>query len=94
MPRNPLIVAADTADPAEAEALAKRLTGIVAMVKVGLTLFVAAGPAATNRVSPTFTKATSPARRFARNSASPGSERSAATISGFGSTSAEPHLPS
>jgi len=48
--RNPLIVAADTADPSEAEALAKRLTGLVAMVKVGLTLFVAAGPEAVERV--------------------------------------------
>jgi orotidine-5'-phosphate decarboxylase len=50
VPRNPLIVAADTADPAEAEALAKRLTGIVAMVKVGLTLFIAAGPESVERV--------------------------------------------
>jgi orotidine-5'-phosphate decarboxylase len=48
--RNPLIVAADTADPAEAEALAKRLSGVVAMVKVGLTLFVAAGPESVERV--------------------------------------------
>ena len=50
MRRNPLIVAADTADVSEAEALAKRLTGIVAMTKVGLTLFVAAGPEAVERV--------------------------------------------
>ncbi len=50
MPRNPIIVAADTADPAEAEALAKRLSGVVAMVKVGLTLFVAAGPDCVERV--------------------------------------------
>jgi orotidine-5'-phosphate decarboxylase len=48
--RNPLIVAADTADVSEAEALAKRLTGIVAMTKVGLTLFLAAGPDAVARV--------------------------------------------
>jgi orotidine-5'-phosphate decarboxylase len=48
--RNPLIVAADTADVSEAEALAKRLAGIVAMTKVGLTLFVAAGPEAVERV--------------------------------------------
>jgi orotidine-5'-phosphate decarboxylase len=47
---NPLIVAADTADPSEAEELAKRLTDLVAMVKVGLTLFVASGPAAVERV--------------------------------------------
>jgi orotidine-5'-phosphate decarboxylase len=50
VPRNPIIVAADTADPAEAEALAKRLSGVVAMVKVGLTLFVAAGPDCVERV--------------------------------------------
>jgi orotidine-5'-phosphate decarboxylase len=50
VPRNPLIVAADTPDPAEAEALAKRLAGTVAMVKVGLTLFVAAGPESVERV--------------------------------------------
>jgi orotidine-5'-phosphate decarboxylase len=50
VPRNPLIVAADTPDPAEAEALAERLAGVVAMTKVGLTLFVAAGPEAVERV--------------------------------------------
>lgn len=50
MPGNPLIVAADTADPSEAEELAKRLTDLVAMVKVGLTLFVASGPEAVERV--------------------------------------------
>lgn len=44
MSRNPLIVAADVADPDRAEALAKRLSGVVAFVKVGLTLFTAAGP--------------------------------------------------
>jgi orotidine-5'-phosphate decarboxylase len=50
VPRNPLIVAADTPDPAEAEALAKRLAGVIAMTKVGLTLFVSAGPEAVERV--------------------------------------------
>jgi orotidine-5'-phosphate decarboxylase len=50
VPPNPLIVAADTADPSEAEALAKRLTGLVAMTKVGLTLFVSAGPESVERV--------------------------------------------
>lgn len=48
--RNPLIVAADTPDPAEAESLAKALGDAVAMVKVGLTLFVSAGPEAVQRV--------------------------------------------
>jgi orotidine-5'-phosphate decarboxylase len=48
--RNPLIVAADTADVAEAEELAKVVSGVVAMVKVGLTLFVAAGPESVERV--------------------------------------------
>jgi orotidine-5'-phosphate decarboxylase len=48
--RNPLIVAADVADAGRAEALAERLAGLVAFVKVGLTLFVAEGPAAVKRV--------------------------------------------
>jgi len=48
--RNPLIVAADLAEPDDAELLAKRLTGMVAFVKVGLTLFVAAGPAVVQRL--------------------------------------------
>ena len=42
--RNPLIVAADLSDAAAAEDLARRLVGSVAMVKVGLELFTAAGP--------------------------------------------------
>ncbi len=50
MSRNPLIVAADVADAGRAEALAERLAGLVAFVKVGLTLFVAEGPAAVERV--------------------------------------------
>jgi orotidine-5'-phosphate decarboxylase len=48
--RNPLIVAADVAEPEDAELLAKRLAGMVAFVKVGLTLFVAAGPAVVQRL--------------------------------------------
>jgi orotidine-5'-phosphate decarboxylase len=49
-PRNPLIVAADLSDPAAAESLARRLVGSVAMVKVGLELFIAAGPDVVARV--------------------------------------------
>jgi orotidine-5'-phosphate decarboxylase len=48
--RNPLIVAADVADPDRAESLAERLAGMVAFVKVGLTLFIGAGPDAVRRV--------------------------------------------
>ncbi|HKN49196.1 MAG TPA: orotidine 5'-phosphate decarboxylase / HUMPS family protein, partial [Actinomycetota bacterium] len=44
------MVAADVAEPEGAELLAKRLAGMVAFVKVGLTLFVAAGPAVVERV--------------------------------------------
>jgi orotidine-5'-phosphate decarboxylase len=50
MSRNPLIVAADLADPDRAENLAERLASVVAFVKVGLTLFVSAGPAVVERV--------------------------------------------
>lgn len=52
MPRqtNPLIVAADLSDADAAEDLARRLGSLVAMVKVGLELFTAAGPAAAERV--------------------------------------------
>jgi orotidine-5'-phosphate decarboxylase len=50
MSRNPLIVAADLADPDRAEALAEQLASVVAFVKVGLTLFVSAGPAVVARV--------------------------------------------
>jgi orotidine-5'-phosphate decarboxylase len=49
-PRNPLIVAADLSDAEAAEALARRLVGSVAMVKVGLELFTAAGPDVVARV--------------------------------------------
>jgi orotidine-5'-phosphate decarboxylase len=48
--QNPLIVAADLSDPAEAENLAERLSGLVAFIKVGLELFTAAGPPAVERV--------------------------------------------
>jgi orotidine-5'-phosphate decarboxylase len=47
---NPLIVAADTSDVAQAERLAEQLAGVVGMVKVGLELFTAAGPSAVERV--------------------------------------------
>lgn len=50
MTRNPLIVAADVSDVAAAEDLAKKLAPSVAMVKVGLELFCAEGPAAVERV--------------------------------------------
>jgi orotidine-5'-phosphate decarboxylase len=49
-PRNPLIVAADLSDAEAAEELARRLVGSVAMVKVGLELFTAAGPDVVARV--------------------------------------------
>jgi orotidine-5'-phosphate decarboxylase len=49
--RNPLIVAADLADEAAAEDLARRLAPLVGMMKVGLELFCAAGPAAVSRVA-------------------------------------------
>jgi orotidine-5'-phosphate decarboxylase len=48
--RNPLIVAADVSDVAAAESLAETLGERVAMVKVGLELFCAAGPVAVERV--------------------------------------------
>ena len=44
--RNPLIVAADTEDPDQAETWAKELASLVSHMKVGLTLFTAAGPLA------------------------------------------------
>jgi orotidine-5'-phosphate decarboxylase len=47
---NPLIVAADVSDPAAAESLARALSEVVAMVKVGLELFTAAGPRAVARI--------------------------------------------
>jgi orotidine-5'-phosphate decarboxylase len=48
--RNPLIVAVDTSDLGRAEELGERLSGMVALLKVGLELFVAAGPAAALRM--------------------------------------------
>jgi orotidine-5'-phosphate decarboxylase len=48
---NPLIVAADTSDVDEAASLAKQLSGLVAMVKVGLELFTAAGLEGVRRLS-------------------------------------------
>jgi len=50
MRRNPLIVAADLSDPAGAERLARSLSATVAFIKVGLELFVAAGPQSVERV--------------------------------------------
>jgi orotidine-5'-phosphate decarboxylase len=47
---NPLVVALDTSDLDAAEDLAKRLAGAVGMVKAGLELFTAAGPAAVERL--------------------------------------------
>jgi orotidine-5'-phosphate decarboxylase len=47
---NPLIVAADLSDADQAESLAERLAGLVAFVKVGLTLFISAGPRVVERV--------------------------------------------
>jgi orotidine-5'-phosphate decarboxylase len=48
---NPLIVAADVSDVEAAASLAKQLSGLVAMIKVGLELFAAAGPDGVRRVS-------------------------------------------
>jgi orotidine-5'-phosphate decarboxylase len=48
--RNPLIAAADVSDPDHAESLAELLSGLVAFVKVGLTLFVSAGPGVVERI--------------------------------------------
>jgi orotidine-5'-phosphate decarboxylase len=47
---NPLIVAADVSLPDQAEGLAKQLSGLVAFMKVGLTLFTAAGPDVVSRM--------------------------------------------
>ncbi len=49
-PRERLIVALDTPELAEAEALVERLAGAVGMYKVGAQLFTAVGPAAVEMV--------------------------------------------
>jgi orotidine-5'-phosphate decarboxylase len=49
-PANPLIVALDTSDVDGAADLAARLGGRVGMLKVGLELFTAAGPASVERI--------------------------------------------
>ncbi len=50
--RNPIVAALDVSDLAEAERLAKELSGTVGMLKVGLELFTAAGPEAVLRLRP------------------------------------------
>ncbi len=50
-PENPLVVALDLSDLAEAAALAERLAGAVGMLKVGLELFTSAGPEAARRIA-------------------------------------------
>jgi orotidine-5'-phosphate decarboxylase len=49
---NPLIVALDMSDPARAEDLAAALGPHVGMLKVGLELFTASGPAVVQRIRP------------------------------------------
>jgi orotidine-5'-phosphate decarboxylase len=49
-PDNPLVVALDVSDLDEAEGLARRLEGEVGLLKVGLELFSAHGPAAMLRL--------------------------------------------
>jgi orotidine-5'-phosphate decarboxylase len=48
--RNPLIAAVDTSDLGRAEELGERLSDVVGLLKVGMQLFVAAGPEAVDRV--------------------------------------------
>lgn len=50
MSRNPLIVAVDTSDLGRARELGERLSGVVGLLKVGMELFVAAGPEAAERM--------------------------------------------
>src|SRR5205823_4291717 len=50
--RNPLVVALDRPDLEGAEDLARRLEGAAGMLKVGLELFCANGPAAALRIRP------------------------------------------
>lgn len=47
---NPIIVALDTPQPEQAEALAQQLAGHVGCVKLGLEFFVANGPAGVRRI--------------------------------------------
>jgi len=49
-PENPLVIALDRYDLAEAEALAAGLAGVAGMLKVGLQLFVSQGPDAVRRI--------------------------------------------
>jgi orotidine-5'-phosphate decarboxylase len=51
-PENPLVVALDVSDLDAAEALARRLEGVVGLLKVGLELFAAHGPSAVLRLRP------------------------------------------
>lgn len=51
-PANPLVAALDVADVDRAEALAQALEGQVGLLKVGLELFTAHGPAAVLRMRP------------------------------------------
>ena len=48
--RNPLVVALDRSALDDAEALASALAGVAGLLKVGLQLFVATGPAAVGRI--------------------------------------------
>jgi orotidine-5'-phosphate decarboxylase len=48
--RNPLVVALDRSDLDEAEGLAKALSGVAGVLKVGLQLFLANGPPAVDRI--------------------------------------------
>jgi orotidine-5'-phosphate decarboxylase len=50
MERNPLVVALDRSTIEEAESLAASLSGVAGLLKVGLQLFVANGPAAVHAV--------------------------------------------
>lgn len=49
--RNPLIVALDLSDAGEAVRLARDLAGSVGALKVGLELFIAAGPSVVGRIA-------------------------------------------
>jgi orotidine-5'-phosphate decarboxylase len=47
---NPLVVALDISDIDQAEEMARRLSSVAAMLKVGLELFVSTGPEAVERI--------------------------------------------